>query len=281
MNKLLSICTIAIATTLCTSCEDIYEGGQQDLPEVAVQLKAQIIPFEKDKSELIADNAKVGVYMVSSDTDTPIASNLEMPMNADGVIDTDNRLFYPKDGSKVNVFCYTPYVATASDGNQLSCDVSAPDVAQASDYLYASNRNRYMALAPIKVQLKHILSRALFDIKAGEGITDEDLAGISLTFKNLAVRADFNLLSGKFSISDEDNIQVIMGNQGHYGECFVIPCSVPNLIVACNVKGMTFTKKLGSFDFKSGNLYKFDIIVTEPGFDIVLRHIEDWKVEEY
>lgn len=279
-NNLLSLCFTALLASTLASCEDIYEGGQKDLPEVAVQLKAQITPFAKDKAETFGENVKAGVYMVLTEAGTALASNLEMAVDADGVVDTGDRLYYPKDGSKVNIFCYTPYQTNASGGN-LSLDVSTAEAAADCNYLYSANRNKYMALAPVKVQLKHILSLVSFDVTAGEGVTDDDLAGISFTLDKLPVNADFNLLSGEYEADIEGNIPLTVSDGGHSAECFAIPCVVPNLIVGCSINGLTFTKKLGPFDFRAGNMYKFDIVVNEPGFDIVLRQIEDWVVEEY
>lgn len=279
--NLLPVCAIILATTALTSCEDIYEGGEKDLPEVAVQLKAQITPYEKDKPEAFEGNSKVGVYMLASEDGAPIVSNLELPMDDEGVIDTGNSLFYPKDGSKVNIFCYTPYTASASAANTLRLDVATPAAAAVSDYLYSANRKRYMALAPVKVQLKHILSRAEFGITAGEGISDADLAAISFAISDMPVKADFDLFSGEITHGQTGDIAMTVLNGGHNAECSVIACNVPNLVVSCTLKGVSFTKKLGPIDFMQGCVYKFDVVVSEPGFEIVLRQIEDWKVEEY
>lgn len=280
-TNLLSLCVIALASSALTSCEDIYEGGQKDLPEVAVQLKAQITPYAKDRAETLADNAKVGVYMISTETDAALTSNAEMAVDADGIVDTGGRLFYPKDGTKVNIICYAPYQASAAEGNTIGLDVSTHSAAVASDYLYSANRNKYMALAPVKVQLKHILSLVTFDVKAGEGVTDDDLAGIAFTLNNMPVQAAFDLIAGEYTVNAEGNIPVNVSDAGHKAECFAIPCSTPNFIVGCSYNGLTFTKKLGPLDFQPGNMYKFDIVVNEPGFDIALRQIEDWVVEEY
>lgn len=270
-----------LATAVLTSCEDIYEGGQKDLPAVAVQMKAQIVPYEKGNPETIGGNAKVGVYMLASEDGAAIVSNVEMHMDAEGVIDTGDILFYPKDGSKVNIYCYTPYEASASAGNTLTLDISTTASAVGSDYLYAANPNRYMALAPVKVQLKHILSRAEFTVSAGEGVSDTDLAGISFALTDMPVKAAFDLFSADITHGNNGEIAMTMLDSGHAAECSVIPCNVANLVVTCNLKDTNFTKKLGPIDFMQGNIYKFDVIVSEPGFDIVLRQIEDWQVEEY
>ena len=281
-KQFISICAIAMSVTCLSSCEDIYEGGRTELPDVAVQLKAQIVPFEKDKPEAIEAGGAVGVYMMSAETDAVMASNLKMTIDADGVIDTDNLLHYPKDGSKINLMSYVPYEQSASESNTLMLDVTTAQAATKSDYLYAVNMNKYMALSPVKVQFKHILAAAVFDITAGDGVTDGDLSDVKFSFDNLPGQADFNLLTGDLSVHDTTAlIPVNLTKGGHRGENLVIPFAVDNLTVACTLKGMTFTRKLGPLEFKSGNIYKFDIVVSEPGFDIVLRQIEDWKVEEY
>ena len=280
--KLLSICAIVLSAISLSSCENIYEGGQTELPDVAVQLKAQIVPYDKEKPEAIEVGTAVGVYMVSSESDELIASNIKMSVDADGMIDTGDLLHYPKDGSKVNILAYTPYDQTASENNLISLDVSTTAAAVKSDYLYSANRNKYMALAPVKVQFKHILAQVMFDIKAGEGVTDEDLKSVTMAFQNLPGQADFDLITGQLSLQDvSGQIPINLTDGGHHSENFVLPGAVGNLSIACTLKGMTFTRQLGPFEFKSGNIYKFDVTVSEPGFDIVLRQIEDWIVEEY
>ncbi len=280
-SNLLSFSAFALMIAALASCEDIYEGGDKDLPAIAVQIKAQIIPYENDRPEAAGADIKLGVYMISSETNTPMASNLEMSTDADGIVDTGDHLYYPQDGTKVNIMCYAPYTASATADNLLALDVSTPEAAAASDFLYAANRNKYMALAPIKVQLKHLLSRVEFDVTAGEGVTDDDLVDVAFAFDAMSINADFNLITSELTSKAEGRIPVTVHDNGHSGLSYVMPGAVPNLVVACTFKGLKFTKKLGPIEFLSGKVYKFDIVMTEPGFDIVLRQIEDWQVVEY
>ena len=63
-------------------------------------------------------------------------------------------------------------------------------------------------------------------------------------------------------------------------ECLLLPASSA-FTVRCNVAGAALRRKLGNMSFESGKLYKFDLHVTEPGFEITLREIEDWNVETF
>lgn len=267
--------------TSLTSCEDIYEGGDKDLPDVPVQIKPQVSPYGQEKAEALGADVKIGVYMISSETGLPLAANLEMTTDEDGLVDAGESLTYPKDGSKVNIICYTPYTPTASDNNLLTLDVSTAAAAEMSDYLYSANRNKYMALSPVKVQMRHILSLAEFYLTLGEGISEEDLKDLTLAFDGIPVKADFDILSDEIASKAEGRIPIALDINSKYGKCQVIPGGVSNLTVACTFKGLSFSKKLGSMDFQSGKLYKFDLVVSEPGFEIVLRQIEDWEVVEY
>lgn len=262
------------------SCEDIYEGGQNEVAEIDVSLKAQIVPYDREKPEDLPENSFAGVYMLSTEGET-IASDEKMAIGSDGMIATDGKLKYPTNGSKVDFISYMPYQSAIANNNRISLDVSSVDKASQSDILYAESRNKYMSLSPVKLQFKHILAAAVFNISAVDGVTDEDLSSISFTFMDVTAKADFDILTTELSNVVQGNVHMSLTSGGHSGLCYFIPEQVKNLVATCSLKGMNFSKKLGQMDLKGGQLYKFDIVVSEPGFDIVLKQIEDWKVETY
>lgn len=286
MNRLINITGTVLLSMALMACEDIYEGGNVQPIDLPVQLKATVIPFDRDDPESLPASQSLGVFMTPSDSENGItgATCMEMTADTDGNLSRkgiDEPFLYPQDVQKVNFVCFTPFTSPISADGTIQVDVSTPALASACDYLYAVSRNKYPALAPVKMQLGHILASVYFDVKPGEGFTVADMQSMTLTIEESASKASFSLGDGTFTLADTDgDITLTTAADGSRVTGLVVP-QQRNLVLRCAIGGLEFHKTLGPMKFESGRRYRYDMIVSVPGIEVTLREIEDWKVEVY
>lgn len=274
-------------SSVMVSCEDIYEGGEEHHAPLPVQLKATIQPYDRDLPESWNGGEELGMFMFASGEDNAFSSSACVRLRTDEKgdvqpVDSETMPLYPELATKVDFICFSPYSSEAASSRTLSLDVSTPEKAAASDYLYSDNaRNKYPSLSPVKVQMKHVTCMVQFSITADANISDDVLKALNPCIEEVPSKGEFSLAEGKLTSSDAESHIAMKTDAGMTrAECLLLPAASA-VTVRCNVDGASLRRKLGNMSFESGKLYKFDLHVTEPGFEITLREIEDWKVETF
>lgn len=287
MKKTIYILAGMALSSMMMSCEDIYEGGEERHPQLPVQMKAAIQPFDSDLPESWKGGEEIGMFMFASGSADGLATATctRLKTDAEGTlqpVDSETMPLYPANATKVDFICFYPYEANSAESKSLSLDVCTKENALNSDFLYSNSaKNKYPGLAPVKVQMKHVLSMVQFNITADEDIPAEDLKALDPKIEEVPTKGLFSLADGKLSSSETSSAIPMSADAAMTkAECLLLPAS-SNFTVRCNVSDMVFRKKLGNMSFESGKIYKFDLHVTQPGFEISLREIEDWKVETY
>ena len=252
-----------------------------------MQLKATIQPYDRDLPESWNGGEELGMFMFASGEDNAFSSASCVRLRTDEKgdvqpVDSETMPLYPELATKVDFICFSPYSAEAASSRTLSLDVSTPEKAAASDYLYSDNaRNKYPSLSPVKVQMKHVTCMVQFSITADANISDDVLKALNPCIEEVPSKGEFSLAEGKLTSSDAESHIAMKTDAGMTrAECLLLPAASA-VTVRCNVDGASLRRKLGNMSFESGKLYKFDLNVTEPGFEITLREIEDWNVETF
>ena len=274
-------------SSVMVSCEDIYEGGEERHTPLPVQLKATIQPYDRDLPENWNGGEELGMFMFASGEENAFSSSACVRLRTDEKgdvqpVDSETIPLYPELATKVDFICFSPYSVEAASSRTLSLDVSTPEKAAASDYLYSDNaRNKYPSLSPVKVQMKHVMCMVQFFITADAGISDDVLKALNPCIEEVPSKGEFSLAEGKLTSSAVESHIAMKTDAGMTrAECLLLPASSA-VTVRCDVAGASLRRKLGNMSFESGKLYKFDLNVTEPGFEITLREIEDWNVETF
>ena len=274
-------------SSVMVSCEDIYEGGEERHTPLPVQLKATIQPYDRDLPENWNGGEELGMFMFASGEENAFSSSACVRLRTDEKgdvqpVDSETMPLYPELATKVDFICFSPYSVEAASSRTLSLDVSTPEKAAASDYLYSDNAlNKYPSLSPVKVQMKHVTCMVQFFITADANISDDVLKALNPCIEEVPSKGEFSLAEGKLTSSDAESHIAMKTDAGMTrAECLLLPAASA-VTVRCNVDGASLRRKLGNMSFESGKLYKFDLNVTEPGFEITLREIEDWNVETF
>ena len=286
MNRLINITGASLLSIFLLACEDIYEGGREIQLDLPVQLKASVAAFDRDNPESLPVSQSLGVFMTPSDSESQLTASacMEMVPDTDGNLSlkgSDQTLLYPKNVQKVNFICYAPFNASMPADCTLPVDVTTPSKARESDYIYTITRNKYPALAPVKLQLGHVLSSIQFVAVAGEGFTDSDLQSMTISIEDVSASGTFRLDDGSITTDAiPGNMTLTTSADGHLVSGLIIPQQA-GIVLKCNIGGMEFHKKLGNMTFDGGHQYTYDITVSPPGIEVHLREINDWIVEEY
>lgn len=274
-------------SSVMVSCEDIYEGGEERHTPLPVQLKATIQPYDRDLPENWNGGEELGMFMFASGEENAFSSSACVRLRTDEKgdvqpVDSETIPLYPELATKVDFICFSPYSVEAASSRTLSLDVSTPEKAAASDYLYSDNAlNKYPSLSPVKVQMKHVTCMVQFFITADANISDDVLKALNPCIEEVPSKGEFSLAEGKLTSSAVESHIAMKTDAGMTrAECLLLPASSA-VTVRCDVAGASLRRKLGNMSFESGKLYKFDLNVTEPGFEITLREIEDWNVETF
>jgi hypothetical protein len=120
-----------------------------------------------------------------------------------GVLTTSDEQYYPQSNG-VNIFAVYPSGVAGTNVNAtnvafaVESDQSEEDAYKASDLMVGAPANNPVSKTSGTVQLtfKHCLSKININISAGDGITETDLQGATVTILNTTTGGTFNVQTG-------------------------------------------------------------------------------------
>ena len=194
---------LLLGFTACSNDDDDdkigFEAGN------AVQFESTII--EMSQARTIDDNwtsgDEIGIYMVKSGTTLVMgdARNKKYTADVSGKLAAaGDAIYYPADENvSVDFIAYYPYREALTN---YSYDINLSDQSQQSKIalLYSNNvadaKNGNM---PVKMQFSHKLTKLIFNISPGAGLTESSLNNLKMYINGMNTVADFNLATGLIS----------------------------------------------------------------------------------
>lgn len=230
-TKILNIAVVTLISCSFWACDDknTEDGQRGNVPAV---LAGKAYTFDPaDAGEPWKSGKTVGIYMLKENTAEYISpyQNVKYQTTVEPIgyftpAAKEDVLYYPQDGSKVDVIAYYPWKENLTN----DCyPINVSNQASASNYtfLYAAN-SRGLSKDNNKtiLQLRPVLSQLVFKLQAGDGVTDAYLAEASVIISGMKTKADFNLLSGQFNTALEmKNITCAALAEGNGGSAQVLP----------------------------------------------------------
>ena len=151
------------------------------------------------------ENDEIGVYMLDENTTDVVEekANVTFVAQADGAMGTfkakDLKIYYPDNGAKVRFMSYYPYQSSVANGVYL-VDVSNQASQSDIDLLYSFEKDAFYSKGTtsktVSLSFNHCLTKLKVNVKSGEGLTEEDLEDLQVTFSGLHTQVEFNLLTG-------------------------------------------------------------------------------------
>lgn len=204
--------------------------------------------------------------------------------------------YFPDATTPNTFYAYYPYDVTGFDTNSSTLSVEvAEDQRDAQDRM---NSDQLIAVArevtpdgeAIPISFRHALSQMLIRVKAGDGVTIDDLLDVNVLLKEFATTARYNVDSELVDeLSDVSDIQpfgrLSMDKDGSLSglSAIVVPQTrrAGESVLYFTIQGKTLAYKPGSdFTFKSGmsHLFTATIGMTQQGPTLcVSTQIAEWQ----
>lgn len=290
MNKLVlgGVMALVMCTAL-SSCNDDEEGAVMSNVEVrfSSQIQTRVV------NNLWEEGDEIGIFMhysngaLSDATLVDNVSNFKYLASTTGSITpaTDlDKMYYPVS-SAVSFVAYYPFDNV--EDYKVGLDVSNQKRKSEIDFLYSNNqKNVQSTTSALALTFEHKMSKVIFTIKAGYGISSADLTGLSLTLRKAITEATFSLTDATFTLGTETlDVKALTTEttDGVKAEAIMIPQECNNVaIIVSLASGKNFMYTLSSDQkWLPGKSYNYEINLTDKTVNASLSaSITDWTEGE-
>lgn len=279
---------LAITALFFASCNndnndmDIKNDGQVRFSSGLSSLQTRVGGTDGDQWE---GNESIGVYMVNNGQ-TTIAENAEnipyttTSTGAAATFTSTTPIYYPVDATqKVDFIAYHPYSASVSSyvypvdvTNQTN--QSAIDLMRAFANNNTTGYNKTQGTNNINLVFDHKLTKVIINASPDDGLTQSDLANMTVTIKGLNTKADYNIdtdiLDTPNTVSPITTKNTI---QGALYEAIVVPQSFTAGVVTVefalnNAKNEVFVYEVPATTFAKAEKHTFNVTVQRTGVQV-------------
>jgi endonuclease G len=282
MNKKFFL-VAALGAAMMTSCSE--EHGLSDLQpdapsgkSVAAKFASSIngaIPQTRAVSSWTSGDA-IGIFMVddvpavvdlmTNKAFTTTGATLFTPKTA------GDSIFFPANGSTVNFISYYPYQSGVTLGDY-AVDVSAQS--NSIDLLYAKTTAGYSKTSvskTVKLDFYHQLTHLVMSTIPGDGLTEADLQGMTVTIKGMNTQTTFDLTDGTLdAATGQANIVTSEISDGEKYDAILVPQSVSDNAVTVEftlATNETFVWKVPARNFEAKTEHNYTITISRTGIDV-------------
>ncbi len=216
-------------------------------------------------------NDSVGIYMLPADPGTLTAGNIlagnKRYNAAAGTTSTfspnnGTPLYYPTDGSGVKFVAYYPFTASVGSHFTVPVNVANQSNLPAIDVLYApvTATSNHTASTPVALQFAHKLSKLVFRISNGEGVTEPVANGITASISHQLAAATLNLSDGTVTPTST-TFTTITATGGATVEAIVLPAAdlTDVAFLFTNDAGQCFTVSAPAGNWQGGYQYTYTV----------------------
>ncbi len=198
----------------CSKIEPQSEG-------VPIRISAGLSMYTRATDTSFEQGDALGLYLVKWTSGTPgilqgtgnYGDNLPFSLTSSGW-QTNVTAQYPQDGEKLDFYAYYPYVSSSAlDGegyrvHRVAADQRQESAYKGSDLLMASASGVSAGRSAVHLQFSHMLSKMEIEMKAGEGLTLEELTEATIAIKGVKTSGKVHLSSKAYQ-TDETKEDVI------------------------------------------------------------------------
>ena len=305
MKKYFVFAATVIALAACSSEEENVQSWNGEIRLSAVNV-VQTRAAQGIQSTAFDEGEKIDVF-INENATTP---SIEYPQplvytsGTGGVLTTDETQYYPQSNG-VNIFAVYPSGVAGTNVNAtnvafaVESDQSEEDAYKASDLMVGAPANNPVSKTSGTVQLtfKHCLSKININISAGDGITETDLQGATVTILNTTTGGTFNVQTGEVTANGAQaaatpitagtlEVREDTGVQGI--SAIIVPQTVSagRQFISIRYGGDQQTPATELFytlpqaadvDFAAGYSYTFNITAKKSGLTLDGTTITDWQ----
>ncbi len=242
MKKTTKFLALALLMGAMVSCgnEEATPSAQHD--QVAVQFTGGINIDTRAVNNTWTSGDKIGIFMTTSGK-TLAAANISQGVDniayqTDGgsafsPISGGKTIYFPIDG---DVDFYSYYPQAAVNDYKVALNVADQTNQEAIDFMYAKTTGCNKATPQVKLNFNHKLSNLILDIQPGDGLSQDDLANLTIKVKDQNTTANYNLADG--AISDEGtpaDITMQTITAGKKYEAILLPTQAESRVLEFNL----------------------------------------------
>ncbi len=205
MNKITKLLTLAGLLGVLVSCS----AGDADLSvdgnKVAVQFVGGINASTRAIDQTWTDGDKIGIFMTGAGQSLA-ASAISEGVDNVAYQKSEGNIFSPISGGKTVYFpidgevdFYSYYPQTTVNDYKVAINVADQTNQEAIDFMYAKTANRNKSNPHVELGFSHQLANLILDIQPGDGLSQDDLAHLTIKVKDQNTTATYNLADGTIS----------------------------------------------------------------------------------
>lgn len=204
--KLFPLALVAAATM--ASCNGKVSPEAQD-DKVAVQFGSSITASRAVNDKWTAGD-QIGIFMtgenktLSESSIREEADNIAYRTEGNGAfspVTAEQIIYFPMDGD-VDFYAYYPYTAQVND-YRIALDLTDQSNQEALDLMFAKVGGCNKSNPQVELKFSHLLSNLILEVQPGTGLTQADLAKLTVKVKDADTKAMFNLVDGTISGEEE------------------------------------------------------------------------------
>lgn len=274
---ILAVCLIIAASCNGSSGDDHTSSGKKGSLSIKITAPSDIT-FE--------DGDYAGIYVVSHDssggggldTNGNYIDNREFEYSSEWT--TRGYIDWPKSKSKATVYCYLPYDRLAHNSHRIELSTKPNQSSyanyRASCFLWGQALNLSSFEKPVNINVKHLMSRFVVKLEAGDGYTPDDLANAKVTICKMQTDYRVNLSEGEINGDGNECDITPYYNDGKF-YAMLIPQQIDEGRVKVTLGNTTEVLKEIIW-LKSGQQYQYTLTVSKSteGMNI---DITDWTVD--
>ncbi len=290
MKTMTKLFPLALLTVAMVSCNSKVEPAAQD-DKVAVQFGGGINAvnvISRAVNDKWTDGDRIGIFMVG---ENEVLSKEAIRENADNIayrtdgsgaftpVSEDEIIYFP-DGQNgdVDFYAYYPHTAEVND-YRLAIDLTDQSNQEALDLMYAKATSCNKSKPQVKLKFSHILSNLILEVQPGKGLTQDDLAKLTVKVKDVDTKATFTLVDGLIS-GEETPVGITMKTveAGKRYEAILLPETSQSREIEFNLNNGhddSFTWTMESA-LKGGCQYSYTVTLSRTSAE-VSGSIKPWE----
>lgn len=283
----------ALTVASCGKNDTAPEGGNpvnpDDAGRVAVQFTGATLDVRPAAASTRAESpwtrsGRIGIYALG-ETTTDIMdgyANVGYTYNASqrAFFANDEAIYFPVDGSKRRFVAYYPYGELTANIYKvdLTTQPSLNDQA-AFELLWTDATTAYDKTQPaVALNFDHQYARVTIRVKPGTGIERAELAKIDVAMTGMHLKADFDVVTGTMTPTDEAGALAFWRNRDGSGQyALVMPTDADAARTVDFTLGEdTFRWAIGEKAFAAGKIYDYTVTVSRTPLGLTAT-VTDWE----
>ena len=210
MKKYIFLASAVVALAACSSNEEIEQIGKCEI-KLSSTLEVQTRAAQGIQSTEFDEGESVAVFINENTTAESPSVTYGQPLKYEVVGDnksltTTDPQYFPQNGNGVDIYAVYPYdagknvtVTETAAKFAVQDDQSTNDNYKASDLMVGRPQGSvtvYKTTSDVKLVFDHCLSKININVKAGDGLTTDDLQGAEVSILGITNSATFDVQTG-------------------------------------------------------------------------------------